>query len=247
MADDPTRTNTEVPSETAGEEAPASSAVTAAGRFPGFKALVGIVAFPRTSFEIIRERQPWAAALALILAVLALTTLLTLRDLTTVPGDAEPAAVLYGPSAAITAAVLISLPIEALLLWRLSLAFGAKARFMAVLSLMVHVDVVVRLGGLVSYLLSKGRQALEPADLSSGWELDRFNPALHTTVGALLEGAARISVSIWALILLGLGIAAVARLPKRMGLGIAGFYAALMAALANGFERMVEVVMQSLR
>ncbi len=77
--------------------------------------------------------------------------------------------------------------------------------------------------------------------------VDRFNPALHTTIGALLEGAAHISVSIWALILLGLGIAAVTRLPRRMGLGIAGFYAALMAALADGLERMAEVFMQSLR
>ena len=32
-----------------------------------------------------------------------------------------------------------------------------------------------------------------------------------------------------------------------MGLGIAGFYTALMAALSDGLERMVEVVMQSLR
>ena len=229
------------------EEARDASADVGPGRYLWFKALVGIVASPRSSFEIIREHRPWVAALAVILAVLALRTLLTLRDFAAILGDGEPAAILYGPSAAMAAAVLISLPIEALLVWRLSLAFGAKARFMPFLSLMVHVYVVVRLGRLVGYLLSKGRQALEPADLSSGWELDRFNPALNTTIGALLEGAARISVSIWALILLGLGIAVVARLPKRMGLGIAGFYAALMAALADGFERVVEVLMQSLR
>ncbi len=247
MIEEEARSDAESQSEAGGQEQSGRSADVGPGRTLWFKALVGIVASPRTSFEIIRERQPWAAAVAAILAILALTTLLTQRDFAASLGDGAPAAVLYGPSAAMAAAVLISLPIEALLLWRLSLAFSAKARFMAFLSLMVHVYVVVRLGRLVSYLLSKGRQALEPADLSSGWELDRFNPALHTTIGALLEGAARISVSIWALILLGLGIAAVTRLPRRMGLGIAGFYAALMAALSDGFERMVEVFMQSLR
>ncbi|MYJ26223.1 MAG: hypothetical protein F4080_11995, partial [Holophagales bacterium] len=110
------------------------------------RALVGIVAFPRTSFEIIRERRPWVAALAVILAVLALRTVLGQRELAAFMGNGESAVILYGPSMAMAATVLISLPIEALLVWRLSLVFGAKLPFLTWFSLMVHVYVVGRLG-----------------------------------------------------------------------------------------------------
>ena len=162
-------------------------------------------------------------------------------------GGGESAANLYGPSMAMAVAVLISLPIEALLVWRLSMAFGATTRFLTLFSLMVHVYVVGRLGSLVSYLLSKGRQALEPPDVSPEFELSFSNPAVHTTVGALLEGAVSIAVSLWALILLGLGIGVVARVSKWTGLGIAGFYAAVMAALGEGLERTTSVFVQSIR
>ena len=71
---------------------------------------------------------------------------------------------LYGPSMTMAVVVLISLPIEALLVWRLALAFGATTRFLTLFSLMAHVYLVGRLGNLLSYFLSKGRQALEPPD-----------------------------------------------------------------------------------
>ncbi len=232
---------------TEADEAPTPGTGAVIGGFAGLKALVGIVAFPRTSFEIIRERRPWVAALAVILAVLALRTVLGQRELAAIMGGGEPAVNLYGPSTAMAAAVLIALPIEALLVWRLSLAFGAKLPFLTLFSLMVHVYVVGRLGDLFSYLLSKGRRALELPEASSGFELDFSNPALHTTVGALLEGAASIAVSLWTLILLGLGIGVVARVSKWKGLGIAGFYAAVMAALGEGLERTTSVFVQSIR
>lgn len=228
-------------------EAPTQGTSAAVGGFAGLKALVGIIAFPRTSFEIIRERRPWVAALGVILAVLALRTVLGQRELAAMLGGGETGVNLYGPGMTMAAAVLISLPIEALLVWRLSLAFGAKLPFLTLFSLMVHVHVVGRLGSLVSYFLSKGRQALEPPEASSGFELDFSNPALHTTVGALLEGAASIAVSLWTLTLLGLGIGVAARMSKWTGLGIAGLYAAVIAALGEGLERTTSVFVQSIR
>lgn len=247
MLEDQEQANVEASAKTEADEAPTPGTRTVVGGFAGPKALVGIVASPRTSFEIIRERRPWVGALGVILAVLALRIVLGQRELAAVLGNGEPAVNLYGPSMTMAAAVLISLPIEALLVWRLSLAFGAKLPFLTLFSLMVHVYVVGRVGGLVSYLLSKGRQALEPPDGSSGFELDFSNPALHTTVGALLEGAASIAVSLWTLILLGLGIGVAARVSKWTGLGIAGFYAAVMAALGEGLERTTSVFVQSIR
>jgi len=247
MVEDQKPANAEASTKTEADEVPTPGTRAVVGGFAGLKALVGIVAFPRTSFEIVRERRPWVAALAVIVAVLALRIVLGQRELAAVLGNGEPAVNLYGPSMTMAAAVLISLPIEALLVWRLSLAFGAKLPFLTLFSLMVHVYVVGRLGSLVSYLLSKGRQALEPPEAASGFELDFSNPALHTTVGALLEGAASIAVSLWTLILLGLGIGVVARVSKWTGLGIAGFYAAVMAALGEGLERTTSVFVQSIR
>lgn len=246
MPEDQKPADTEASTRTEADEAPTRKGGAAGGPM-GIKALVGIVAFPRTSFEIIRERRPWLAALGAILAVLALRTVLGQRDLAALMGGGESAANLYGPSMAMAVAVLISLPIEALLVWRLSMAFGATTRFLTLFSLMVHVYVVGRLGSLVSYLLSRGRQALEPPDVSPEFELSFSNPAVHTTVGALLEGAVSIAVSLWALILLGLGIGVVARVSKWTGLGIAGFYAAVMAALGEGLERTTSVFVQSIR
>ncbi|MCY3965415.1 MAG: hypothetical protein OXG83_10270 [Acidobacteria bacterium] len=247
MLEDHEQANAETSAGTGVDEAPTSGTSATAGSFAGFRALVGIVAFPQTSFRIIRERRPWVAALAVILAILALRTVLGQRDLAAIVGNGESAVNLYGPGMTMAAAVLISLPIEALLVWRLSLAFGAKLRFLALFSLMVHVYVVGRLGNLFSYLLSKGRQALEPPEASSSFELDFSNPAVHTTVGALLEGGASIAVSLWTLILLGLGIGVAARVSKWTGLGIAGLYAAVIAALGEGLERMTSVFVQSIR
>lgn len=247
MPEDQKPADAETSTGTEADEAPTSSTRAAAGGFAGLRALVGIIAFPRTSFEIIRERRPWVAALAVIVAILALTIVLGQRDLAAVLGNGEPAVNLYGPSTAMAAAVLISLPIEALLVWRLALAFGATTRFLTLFSLMAHVYLVGRLGNLLSYFLSKGRQALEPPDGVSGFELDFSNPAVHTTVGALLEGGVSLAVSLWTLILLGLGIGVVARVSKWTGLGVAGFYAAVMAALGEGLERTTSVFIQSVR
>ncbi len=77
MVGEEARVNVESQSEAGGQEQSGRSADVGPGRTLWFKALVGIVASPRTSFEIIRERQPWVGALAVILAVLALRTLLT--------------------------------------------------------------------------------------------------------------------------------------------------------------------------
>lgn len=247
MPEDQQPADAETSTGTEADEAPTSSTKAAVGGFAGLRALVGIIAFPRTSFEIIRERRPWVAALAVIVAILALRIVLGQRDLAAALGNGEPAVNLYGPSTAMAAAVLISLPIEALLVWRLALAFGATTRFLTLFSLMAHVYLVGRLGDLVSYFLSKGRQALEPPDGVSGFELDFSNPAVHTTVGALLEGGVSLAVSLWTLILLGLGIGVVARVSKWTGLGVAGFYAAVMAALGEGLERTTSVFIQSVR
>lgn len=247
MPEDQQPADAETSTGTEADEAPTPSTRAAAGGFAGLRALVGIIAFPRTSFEIIRERRPWVAGLAVIVAVLAVRIVLGQRDLAAVLGDGDPAVNLYGPSMTMAVVVLISLPIEALLVWRLALAFGATTRFLTLFSLMAHVYLVGRLGNLVSYLLSKGRQVLEPPDASSGFELDFSNPAVHTTVGALLEGGVSLAVSLWTLILLGLGIGVVARVSKWTGLGVAGFYAAVMAALGEGLERTTSVFIQSVR
>ena len=247
MPEDQQPADAETSTGTEADEAPTPSTRAAAGGFAGLRALIGIIAFPRTSFEIIRERRPWVAALAVIVAVLALRTVLGQRDLAAMLGGGESALDLYGPSMTMAVVVLISLPIEALLVWRLALAFGATTRFLTLFSLMVHVYVVGRLGNLLSYFLSKGRQALEPPDASSGFELDFSNPAVHTTVGALLEGGITLAVSLWTLVLLGLGIGVVTRVSKWTGLGIAGFYAAVMAALGEGLERTTSVFIQSMR
>lgn len=220
-----------------------------AGRLLWLRALVGIFAGPRRAFEIIRDRQPWMGALAVMFALLAVRAYLSHQDLAGALGGREPAGVLYQPILINVAAVLIQLPIDVLVFWRLSLAFGGKARFLQFFSLLIHVYLIIRLGRLVRHLLRRVREAYpaEEGDLWPGFELDRLIPAFNTIFGALFEGLVRFSFFIWPLILLGLGTAAVARLPRRMGLGIAGIYVAIMAALAEGFEGVTAVVLESVR
>ena len=220
-----------------------------AGRLLWLRALVGIFAAPRRAFEIIRDRQPWMGALAVMSAILAVGLILAHQDFVGQWRGSAPVGSLYGAILLVVAPVLIQLPIDVLVVWRLSLAFGGKARFLPFFSLLVHVYLIISLGRLVRHLLRRIREAYpaEGGDLWPGFEFDRLIPAFNTIFGALFEGLTRFSFSIWALILLGLGTAAVARLPRRMGLGIAGIYVAFMAALAEGFEGVTAVMLESVR
>ena len=215
------------------------------------RALVGIVAFPRTSFEIIRHRTPWLGALLLVVAgTMAMTSLswpfglevtraqLTERmppeevDAMMAQFEQTPAATRWLATATGPAMVAIGLLVQAVFVWLLAVAFQGQSRFAQSLSLMLHLGVIAHLKNWANFLLLhlRGMDAIRSQrDLQAPMGLDLLagdNAALNAVYSSINP------FTIWLLALLGLGAAAVFQLPQRKGFLLAGIYWAATTALA---------------
>ena len=124
------------------------------------RAVIGIVASPRVSFEIIRQDRPWVGVLALLVFATIVQSLLmrpytmqasamvladfggSQEELTQMASIGSYAAIAFG---------VLGLPIgwlfQGLVIWLLAVAFGAEARFSHAFSLAAHLGVVSHLTG----------------------------------------------------------------------------------------------------
>ena len=218
------------------------------------KALVGIVASPRTSFEIIRQRKPWVGTFLVLLAATAPLTVLSLpfglqgmrAQFTEIfQGDTEQVDAMmaqFEQAAAATrlvtiggsaAMLVIAVLLQALFVWLLAIAFQGRARFAQALSLMVHVNVIAHLQKWANFSLLHlhGLDAIQsPQDAQAAMGLDLLlagdNAALNIVWASVNP------FTIWLVALLGLGAAAVLGLPQRKGFILAGIYWTATTALA---------------
>ena len=220
-------------------------------------ALIGIVTSPRTSFEIIRRNSPWLPSLLLVLlGTLVLGELIkpylqqaSRAELAeALPGGAEQAdelmaqmeqaaqaspVVRWAARAFAGALFVFALLIQSLFAWLLVLAFGGQARFVQVLSLMVHLSVIVHIQRWVALLVAsvRGLDAVQSAE--DAYPIPGLNLLLGGDNAALNVVWASINpFTIWFLALLGVGAAAVLGLPQRKGYVLAGLYWAATTALA---------------
>lgn len=209
-------------------------------------ALVGIVASPRKSFEIIRRRRPWVApAILLVLGTVVLPLVsrpfiaqATRAQLTTMmPNNPEQVEVLmeqvqqagtvsnWLTGIAETGGLAIGILIQATFIWLLAVAFQGKPRFTVSLSLVVHLNVIEHLKDWANYLLlsARGPDAIESAfDLQAPMGLDLLlagdNAALNTVFASINP------FTIWFVALLGLGASVALGLPKRQAYIVAAIY-----------------------
>ena len=234
------------------------------------KALVGIVTSPRTSLDIIRRSSPWLPALALmLLGSLVLGELIQPYQLqgaraelaAALPGGAEQAdelmaqleqaeqtspVVRWTARAFAGASFALGLLIQASFVWLLVLAFGGQARFVLALSLMVHLSVIVHIQRWVTLLIAsvRGLDAVQSAE--DAQPIPGLNLLLGGDSAALNVVWASINpFTIWFLALLGLGAAAVLRLPQRKGYRLAGVYWAATTALAAATTGVMASLMPS--
>ena len=214
-------------------------------------ALIGIVASPRRSFEIIRERTPWLGALLLIVAgTIALTSLSAPFALQiaraqwteTLPQEQVDAAMAQFEQTVAatrwltiafgTVMPMIGLLVQVVFVWLLAVALQGRCRFAQSLSLMLHLGVILHLKSWANFLLLhlRGMDAIRSQqDLQAPMGLDLLaggNAALNAFYASINP------FTIWLLALLGLGAAAVFQLPQRKGLLLAGIYWAATTALA---------------
>ena len=244
VIEDPTGIDAETQSPNPVEDPDASSGDAQAGRHAWLKVLVGIVVSPRDSFEIIRQRRPWVGASLLLLAASTVQFLLVWRHFSEASALTDfnnlfPSAgtlMLFGGATSTMIGLVIGWLVQALVVWLLAVAFRGEATFARSFSLTVHVAVITCLAGFAGLLLSMGRslESIESfADLEDAVTVPGLN-LLFSTDNAILD-VIYMSItpfSIWHLILLGLGAAAVFQLAPRRGLTIAGIYWAATTALA---------------
>ncbi len=214
-----------------------------------FKALVRIVTSPHKSFQIIGRSSPWLPTMLLmLLGTLVLVELnapfqeqaMKAELAKALPGGAEQAdqllaqaeqarqasaVVRWAGSALAGTAFVIKLFLQALFVWLLAVAFKGQARFAPSLSLMVHLSVISQIQGWVTLLIAsqRGLDAIQSAADAQPV------PSLHMILGG--DNAALNVVwasvnpfTIWFLVLLGLGSAAVLGLPQRRGYLLAALY-----------------------
>ncbi len=222
-----------------------------------FKALIRIVTSPRKSFRIIGRSSPWLPAMLLILfGTLVLVELnqpyqekaMRAELARALPGNAEQAdqvlaqmeqarqgspVVRWAGRAMAGAAFVVKLFIQTLFVWLLAVAFLGQVRFVHALSLMVHLSVIAHLQAWAALFIAsrRGLDAIQAAaDLEPAPGLNLLlagdNAALNVVWASVNP------FTIWFLVLLGLGSAAVLGLPRRRGYLLAGLYWASTTALA---------------
>ncbi|MCY3968794.1 MAG: YIP1 family protein [Acidobacteria bacterium] len=222
--------------------APGSTAE--ADRSAWLRAVVGIVASPKSSFDFIRTRRPWLGASLLLLSASIVQFLLMLRGLAGSPAFEGILEVLPNAEALMLAAGVIFAVIglvigwlfQALVVWLLAVALSGNATFGRSFSLTVHVAVISCLAGFVGLLWSMGGspESIESAtDAANAVAVPGLNLLLTTDNLALETIYSSITpFSIWHLVLLGLGAAAVFEMSPRRGLLVAGIYWAGTTAFA---------------
>ena len=214
-----------------------------------FKALLRIVTSPQGCFQLIGRSSPWLPTMLLVLlGTLVLAELnqpfqeqaMRIELAKALPGGAEQAdqllaqaeqaqqtsaVVRWAGSALVCAALVARLLVQALFVWLLAVAFQGQARFVSALSLMVHLSVISHLQGWATLLIASQRgldaiQSAADAQPVPGLNmiLGGDNAALHVVWASVNP------FTIWFLILLGLGSAAVLGLPKRRAYLLAGLY-----------------------
>ncbi len=226
------------------EELRAPNGTAEADRNAWLRAVVGIVTSPKSSFDLIRKHQPWLGASLLLLAASTVQFLLALRGLASSPAFEGIVEVLPNAEALVLATGVIFAVIglvigwlfQALVVWLLAVAFTSNATFGRSFSLTVHVAVISCLAGFVGLLLSMGAslESLEsPTDVAEAMVVPGLNLLLPTDNAVLNTIYSSITpFSIWHLILLGLGAAAVFEMSPRKGLLIVGIYWAGTTAFA---------------
>lgn len=211
------------------------------------RALIGIVASPQTSFEIIRRQQLWVGVLLLIVAATVIDFAMTgpgfLEDIGLAVGDNETSsglgtAFMLVIAAGLAVFVPVSLVFTALVIWLLAVAFRGDVRFRQSFSLVVHLYVIAFLDVQVTYLLFRNSDigpTVSPsavADAMPSIGLDRLIPTNNAVLETVL--ASIDPFAIWYYALLALGSAAVFGLSKRSGLAIAAIYWAAGTGLMAG-------------
>lgn len=226
------------------EEPSAPGGTPEADRSAWLRAVVGIVTSPRSSFDVIRERRPWLGAALLLLAASIVQFLLAFRGLASSPAFEGIVEVLPNAEALMLAtgvifaviALVIGWLFQALVVWLLAVALSGNAAFGRSFSLCIHVAVISCLAGFAGLLLSMGGslESLEsPTDVADAMVVPGLNLLLPTDNAVLNTIYSSITpFSIWHLVLLGLGAAAVFEMSPRRGLLIAGIYWAGTTAFA---------------
>ena len=244
MTEHPASTHDQRNAEAGGGDSP--------GRNAWLKALFGIFASPRQSFEIIRDRNPWVATLLLLAAgnaALALASaplgLQAMRAQLTerIPGSPEQVDAMMGqieqaaaatrwlPMATGPLLMVVGLAIQTVVVWLLAIALQGRLRFVQSLSLMVHLAVIVHLGGWANFLLLhvRGTEAIRSQlDLRAPMGVDLLLAGDNATLNAVY--ASINPFTIWFLALLALGAAAVFEVPQRKAWLLAAIYWAATTA-----------------
>jgi len=220
-----------------------------AGRHGALRALVGIVATPRRSFEIIRRQKPWVitgillalGTIALGLASAPLSLEATRAQMTTMmPNNPEQVDALMAQmeqspmtsgwvtSLTVPPVLAVQFLFQAAFVWLLAVALQGQPRFVPALSLLVHLNVIEHLQGWANLLLLhvRGPGAIESMqDMQAPMGLDLLlssDSAFLNTVYASIN-----PFTVWLVVLLGLGARTVFRLsPRKAGLLAAIYWAA---------------------
>lgn len=224
------------------------------GRNAWLKALLGIFASPRQSFEIIRRRSPWLATLVLLAAgnaALAMASaplgLQAMRAQLTerMPGSPEQVDAMMGqieqaaaatrwlPMATGPLSLAIGLATQTVLVWLLAIALQGRLRFVQSLSLMTHLAVIVQLESWANFLLLhlRGTEAIRSQlDLRAPMGLDLLLGGGSATLDAVYASINPFTV--WHVVLLAAGAAAVLEVPRRKAWLLAAIYWAAATAFA---------------
>ena len=245
MTEHPASTHDERNAETRGDHSQ--------GRNAWLTALLGLFAWPRQSFEIIRYRNPWLATLLLVLAgnaALALVSaplgLQAMRAQLTerMPGSPDQVDAMMAQFEQAAAAgrwlamatgplsVAVGLAIQTVLVWLLAIALQGRLRFVQSLALMIHLAVITHLQSWANLLLLhvRGTDAIRSQlDLRAPMGLDLLlagdNPTLNVVYASINP------FTIWFLALLALGAAAVFEVPERRAWLLAAIYWAATTAV----------------
>ena len=224
------------------------------GRNAWLKALIGVFASPRQSFEIIRRRTPWLAPLLLLVAgsaALAMASaplgLHAMRNqlMERMPGNPEQVDAMMAQIEQAAAAtrwlalatgpltLALGLAVQTVFVWLLAIALKGRPRFVGSLSLMVHLAVIGHLKSWANFLLLhvRGTSAIRSQlDLQAPMGLDLLLAGDNATLNVVY--ASINPFTIWFLALLALGATAVFEVPRRKAWLLAAIYWAATTAFA---------------
>lgn len=224
------------------------------GRNAWLKALIGVFASPRRSFEIIRHRNPWLAPLLLLAtgsAALAMASaplgLHAVRNqlMERMPGNPEQVDAMMAQIEQAAAAtrwlalatgpltLALGLAVQTVFVWLLAIALKGRLRFVHSLSLVVHLALIVHLKSWANFLLLhvRGTGAIRSQlDLQAPMGLDLLLAGDNATLNVVY--ASLNPFTIWFLALLALGATAVFEVPRRKAWLLAAIYWAATTAFA---------------